>query len=903
MIDRLARRLNLEPAELRRALTLAAMLFGITSSYTLVKTARDSLYLSQLPAHTLPYVYLGVGALTLGASHGFALLTRRWATWATLAVTAAGSAISLAIFVPLLDGREHWVAIAFYLWVNVYGLLLVSQFWAFTNSTSDPRAAKRTFGLIGTGGILGGLAGGIVASQVGRASGLGILVAIGAALVGLVTPVVVMGVRRGHTPVAGAAEVKTSESPWKSSYVRWLALAALCSVIVTGLLDYQLKVEAQGRYPSPHALAHFFGLFYTVMNLGALVVQFVITRWALQTLGAPWSAVVLPAGLGVGATLSILVPGTWTVVANRLWDQVIRLSLAKSASEIFYFPLEPALRRHAKAVVEAGLERIGDGLAGVLILAAGMTIGASTQVLGLLVAGVVALWLVAWFRLRAAYPRELGRGLRRLTVDPDQVETSLRERGLLRRLVRLLESPYERVVLHAIDLLEDNARKLLDYRLPRLIEHGSPRVRARALALIGESQSEEARATVKRLLNDPDPLVRIEALRAHCALGDGGANPALEAYLDAGDPQLRATALQCLVQFSSPDQEPHVRQILDRRLAEDAIEPRLEAILAIGQRAPPHPLHDLLLPLVQDRELEVRRAAFEVAGGTGRPEFVEPLIQALADRGVEKAACAGLIAMGGAVVPTLGERLADPETAIEIRRQIPKVLGQIPSTESARALAGCRDRGDLLLTYRLLKACNQIRTVDPAIEFPADVVREDLEYEIRAYLLTLLRRRAFPAASERSGDRFLARVLTERLDQTLNRIFRRLALIYPPRTTYAAWRSFQSGKGRAGNAVEYLETTLEPQDCERVLPLIDDTTEDQRVALAVESYGLSCDGEADALRGALDGDDPWLRVCALFVVGQRRDGSFADRVEANRESADPRVRDAASWALAALGKG
>src|SRR5438876_10824452 len=145
MVERLAHRLKLEPHELRHALSLGAVLFGITSSYTLVKTARDSLYLSQLPAQTLPYVYLGVGILTLATSQLFAWLTRRLPAWITLATAAVITMLSLVLFAPLFQRPSPWVPVAFYLWVNVYGLILVSQFWAFTNSLSAPRLATRTF--------------------------------------------------------------------------------------------------------------------------------------------------------------------------------------------------------------------------------------------------------------------------------------------------------------------------------------------------------------------------------------------------------------------------------------------------------------------------------------------------------------------------------------------------------------------------------------------------------------------------------------------------------------------------------------------------------------------------------------------------------------------------------------
>src|SRR6185503_19367497 len=90
--------------------------------------------------------------------------------------------------------------------------------------------------------------------------------------------------------VAGAGEPTDAdeETPrvplTRVPYVRWLAITALCSVLVTTLVDYQFKVELQQRYPSPDALAWFLGLFYTATNLAALTMQLFVTRWALRAL-------------------------------------------------------------------------------------------------------------------------------------------------------------------------------------------------------------------------------------------------------------------------------------------------------------------------------------------------------------------------------------------------------------------------------------------------------------------------------------------------------------------------------------------------------------------------------------------------------------------------------------------
>ena len=123
------------------------------------------------------------------------------------------------------------------------------------------------------------------------------------------------------TPTTPAPKVEKPTRPWSNSYIRLLAVGVMCSVIVTGLLDYQLKVEAQHLYPTKHELAQFFGGFYIALNLGALVVQLLVTPWALQTLGAIDSALVLPAGVGIGAAFMLGAPGVLSVLGTRWWTR------------------------------------------------------------------------------------------------------------------------------------------------------------------------------------------------------------------------------------------------------------------------------------------------------------------------------------------------------------------------------------------------------------------------------------------------------------------------------------------------------------------------------------------------------------------------------------------------------
>jgi AAA family ATP:ADP antiporter len=898
----LAARLDLKPDELKRAFGLGLMLAGIIASYTLAKTVRDAHFLSVLPVSLLPWVYIGVGLLSAFVSALLSRVTRRAASWESLAVMSLLAAISLAAFGQLFRIRASWVPVAFYLWSNVYGLIVLSQFWLFANSVSNPREARRTFSLIGLGGIFGGLVGGLIAAPLANVWSLSSLLNVAAVLQALV----VLLVRVGKSKVASMeteapAPLEEIKNPLAHPYVRWLALAALCSVMVTGVLEYQFKVHMQRHFSRPEEFVAFLGMFYTFTNLAAFGLQALGTRWMIQRLGASWSSLLLPAGLGITTTLTLLAPSFATVAAGRLWDQVTRLSVSQSVGELFYFPLDPALRRSAKSFIGSGLERLGDGFSGALILLAGVTVGARTRNLAIMVAALLLVWIFAWLRVRRGYVAELGVNLRRMNLVPQHSRVSLREAGILREMEHLLESRYERVVVQGMELLEENAPERLEARLEQLLHHPAAQARARALHYVRSHRLERFAADVDTLIHDQDPEVQVQALSAHCTFsGSDLFGPLLE-YLESGNPRVRIAAILCLAEQAPPESDVRLQGILEKLIASPDPAIRTAVAEGLGRRAGPSDLHDLLGPMLADANLTTRRAALRSAGRAGRRHHIPILIDALGSRLSEDAARNALMSLGDRVVGTLGDYLNDVTVPLSVRHAIPRALAEIPTQESVNALFRCRETGDLRLSFRILKASNHLRVAGARLAFPRPLVTEDIERDVGNYLFAFIHHRAIPTGQRPIADGLLATALSERIDQSMNRVFRRLGLLYPPQNMAAAYQGITSAHPRPrANAIEYLENALAPEHRALVLPLVEERAESERMRLAEHRYRIRPGGYEYTLEQILTSDDAWLRACALFVAGARKERSLLPLVESNLSTLNALVRETASWARLAI---
>jgi hypothetical protein len=172
---------------------------------------------------------------------------------------------------------------------------------------------------------------------------------------------------------------------------------------------------------------------------------------------------------------------------------------------------------------------------------------------------------------------------------------------------------------------------------------------------------------------------------------------------------------------------------------------------------------------------------------------------------------------------------------------------------------------------------------------------------VRGHLFALVHYRSCPIGRGRSAERLLVVALNERMEHALDRVFRRLALLYPVTDLVAAYQGVRSSEPRLrGNAIEYLENALAPDHRRLVLPLVDDSGDAARLRLAEQHYGFRPGRFEDTLTSLLQSDDTWLRACALYVVGSRKEQELMPLVEKNLAALNALVRETASWARLAL---
>src|SRR5215510_13001350 len=146
------RLVDIRPEERRNTFAAFFTLLGITTGHTLLETARDALFLAKLPASRLPWMYLVIAAIAV-----FLARVGRHARVDSKAgiIVALGLGALLTAVFGLQSSRSDLTLYALYAWTGLFASWVTVQIWTLLGRAYTITQAKRLYGLIGSGAVLG----------------------------------------------------------------------------------------------------------------------------------------------------------------------------------------------------------------------------------------------------------------------------------------------------------------------------------------------------------------------------------------------------------------------------------------------------------------------------------------------------------------------------------------------------------------------------------------------------------------------------------------------------------------------------------------------------------------------------------------------------------------------------
>lgn len=395
-----------------RAGFLFANFFLIVMALYQLKPPSRSLFLGILGSDMLPWVWIGTAvAMTAVISFYNSLVERVSRLRIVLGSCLAFMAL-LAVFRLLLDRPGPVSAAAFYIFVDIMGVVLTEQFWSLTNSVHTLEEGKSWYGLIGTGGLLGGMVsgafGGWLVGRAGMATA-DLLVVAAAILAAIFVLTWLMGRLGLYCEAEASMREQVSAGNLKAiARNRYLALIAailLLGQVASQFVEFQFMKTLEMTIVGNDERTAYLSMFFSVMSVVAIGINLTVTPLVHRVKGVLAGLLVQPVAMGVCAILYMAQPSLLLGSLVKISDRGLSYSINRASRELLYVPVDPLVIYQAKAWIDMFGYRLFEVLGSLLILAFTQWASAPMDLAGLstFTLATCAIWVGIVLLMRQEY--------------------------------------------------------------------------------------------------------------------------------------------------------------------------------------------------------------------------------------------------------------------------------------------------------------------------------------------------------------------------------------------------------------------------------------------------------------------------------------------------------------------
>lgn len=405
----------IRPGEGVTAALLAVNVFVLLTCYYLLKVVREPLILLGGGAELKAYASAGQTLLLLAVVPAFGALASRVPRIQLLTIVNLVLAGCLVAFYALARIAAP-IGLAFYLWLGIFNMLVVSNFWSFVTDLYTQDQGKRLVAVIGLGGSIGAILGALIPRSLHALVGtqqLMLVAAGGVALSTVIYRIVDRRERMDRDPSGLVAVVKAEavqpvgrEGGFRlvvrDRYLRLVALTVLVATVINTVGEYvvgRMVQDGSRLAADPGAyISQFYSGYYGVVNIASAVLQGLVVSRLLGKLGVRWSLFVMPI-IVVGGWLAFSVVSSLAMIRiTKTAENSVDYSLHNMVRQALYLPTSRESKYKAKAAIDTFFVRMGDVVAGlgvVFVVVDVLDLGVHALAVLNLVLAAVWLWLVA----------------------------------------------------------------------------------------------------------------------------------------------------------------------------------------------------------------------------------------------------------------------------------------------------------------------------------------------------------------------------------------------------------------------------------------------------------------------------------------------------------------------------
>ncbi len=447
---------EVRPGEGGLTLAMAFLVFLLLTAYYLIKPVREALILQEGGAEVKSYLVAVMAVLLYFLVQGYAKLVSRYERTRLITIVTAIFIACLVGFWILSRLGVPYLGYAFFVWVGIFSVVVVAQFWSYANDVYSNEAGKRLFPLVGFGGMLGAYVGSDIADRLLEYVGVFEMLLLAAVLLGaciVITNLISLAVwGRRQIQVSQStlgewlAERKAKKEREKLAfgllrehrYLWYIALMILVLNLVNTTGEYILgrlvedfgaeqvelavseaeaagtplrfrdrdlgdpsSTEAQTAFLRSTIGSFYAGFFRWVNLLGRFLQLFVVSRLVKRggiKAGLIWLPIVALGTYGLVLFLPIL----QYVRIGKTLENSSDYSINKTTVQMLFLPTSREVKYKAKQVTDSFFHRVGDVGSAIVVFVGTAMLHLDARSFAL----INVLFVLAWFFLVRGIARE-----------------------------------------------------------------------------------------------------------------------------------------------------------------------------------------------------------------------------------------------------------------------------------------------------------------------------------------------------------------------------------------------------------------------------------------------------------------------------------------------------------------
>ncbi len=420
---------DVRPGEAPTAILMFANVFLILCAYYFIKPLREGwIAISDITGLTKmevrAYSSFGQSVLLVFVIAAYARLSDRLSRNKLITRSTLFCISNILIFWVIQPGlffdAVPFAGIAFYLWVGMFGVFVVAQFFAFAADLYTDERGRRMLPMIAIGATGGAWAGSEIAESLVRLMGAETLLLL--AVLPLIASIVLTSLADLRGPVGEGWEAVSPGSPAERTgrgalslvlTSRFLLAVTAITIILNWVntngenLLFRVVHEAVEENAALAGLSGaeelkrfirdgmtaFYGNFYSWVNGIALVLQAFVASRLLKYGGFAAILLLLPVIALVSYSTMALLPLLGVVKAMKIAENATDYSINNTARHVLWLPTTAEMKYKGKPTIDTFFARVGDGMAALTVVVGVQMYALATETFFAFNVVLVLLWL------------------------------------------------------------------------------------------------------------------------------------------------------------------------------------------------------------------------------------------------------------------------------------------------------------------------------------------------------------------------------------------------------------------------------------------------------------------------------------------------------------------------------